>query len=312
MNIPVPPLFLFEHELSRYEVMDGQQRVNTVLEFYRNELKLTGLESWAALNGLTRAKCPEKIRRGLDRRRLSAVVLLTESSGELPGGAEKLRQQVFERLNTGGQTLNPQELRNATFEGPFNDLIVELAGEALFNDAWEIPRYDDHYDKERNLISAELASNKLFQRMGDCEIVLRFFAFREVKNIKGSVRAMLDKCMDTNRYADPRAIDASRTSFMSALELAIAIFGKRTFQIKNDKGRWVHSKPVFDALMIASERLLPHAGRLIRNKKGIFEEFQGRLTGSPDFYDTLIGKANTAQSIKDRLQLMHDLLDQFK
>src|SRR5437762_9269499 len=43
MNIPIPPVFLYEYDLNRYEVMDGQQRLNAVLDFYDNTLVLTGL-----------------------------------------------------------------------------------------------------------------------------------------------------------------------------------------------------------------------------------------------------------------------------
>src|SRR5437879_5416922 len=80
MNIPVPPVFLYESDLSRYEVMDGQQRLNAIIEFYDNELKLSGLQTWAVLNGLTYSQCPPRIKSGLDRRRISANVLLAESA----------------------------------------------------------------------------------------------------------------------------------------------------------------------------------------------------------------------------------------
>src|SRR5580658_1765130 len=53
LNIPIPTLFLFEHELSRYEVMDGQQRINAVTEFYADNYALAGLEEWTELNGIT-------------------------------------------------------------------------------------------------------------------------------------------------------------------------------------------------------------------------------------------------------------------
>src|SRR4051812_15095269 len=76
MNIPVPPVFLYETDLSRYEVMDGQQRLNTIVEFYDNQLRLSGLEIWSPLNGLTFQQCPPRIKSGLDRRRISANVLL--------------------------------------------------------------------------------------------------------------------------------------------------------------------------------------------------------------------------------------------
>jgi hypothetical protein len=49
MNIPVPPIFLFENELNQYEVMDGQQRLNAITEFYNNEFKLSGLKVWGRI-----------------------------------------------------------------------------------------------------------------------------------------------------------------------------------------------------------------------------------------------------------------------
>ena len=44
MNVPVPPIFLYEASISRYEVMDGQQRLNAIVEFLENEFALSGLE----------------------------------------------------------------------------------------------------------------------------------------------------------------------------------------------------------------------------------------------------------------------------
>jgi len=194
MNIPVPPVFLYETDLNRYEVMDGQQRLNTILEFYDNNLALKGLDTWSVLNGRTYSKCPPRIQRGLDRRRISANVLLAENIRDTKH-ADFIRRTVFERLNTGGQQLNHQELRNSLYSGPLNELLLELAGNRLFDEIWGIPPYEDHYRKEEGYISAELADNKLFRRMKDCEIVLRFFAFRNVEAIKGSVRSILDNFM---------------------------------------------------------------------------------------------------------------------
>jgi len=189
MNVPVPPVFLYEHDLSRYEVMDGQQRLNTIVEFYSNRLKLSGLEEWDGLNGRTYADLPPRLQKGLDRRRISATVLMADS----PIAKDKvriLRRVVFERLNTGGQSLNAQELRNCLYSGGFNDLIVELAKDRLFNEMWGIPPYEENFLGDS--ISPELSMNSLFKRMGDCEIILRFFAFLETSRIRGSIRSILD------------------------------------------------------------------------------------------------------------------------
>ena len=67
MNVPIPPVFLYEVNLSRYEVMDGQQRLNAILEFYENTLTLTGLAECAVLNGFRYSDCPPLIQRALAR-----------------------------------------------------------------------------------------------------------------------------------------------------------------------------------------------------------------------------------------------------
>src|SRR5258708_11268666 len=68
LNVPVPPVFLYEWDLSRYEVMDGQQRLNSIVDFYDNLYPLKGLEKWAELNGSRYGELPQTLQRGLDRR----------------------------------------------------------------------------------------------------------------------------------------------------------------------------------------------------------------------------------------------------
>src|ERR1039457_4400675 len=119
LNVPIPPVFLYEWDLSRYEVMDGQQRLNSIVDFYGNLYPLSGLEKWSELNGLRYRELPKTLQRGLDRRRISVTVLLV--GGTVENGPDKgdVRKLVFERLNTGGQHLNAQELRNCLYGGPF-------------------------------------------------------------------------------------------------------------------------------------------------------------------------------------------------
>ena len=119
--------------------MDGQQRLNSIVGFYKNSFALKGLERWDDLNGLRYRDLPETLRRGLDRRRLSATVLLIEGTKQQSPQQNDVRKLVFERLNTGGQNLNPQELRNCLYAGKFNDLLIKLSRDRQFRSIWEIP-----------------------------------------------------------------------------------------------------------------------------------------------------------------------------
>jgi len=309
MNIPIPPIFLYETDLGRYEVMDGQQRLNAIIEFYENDLKLRGLDTWTELNGYTFKRCPPRIQRGLDRRRISATVLLAENIS-IHGNGDSIRREVFERLNTGGASLNAQELRNSLYSGDFNDLIIKLAGGRLFDEIWGIPPYEDHYDRNENFISPELAENEYFQRMKDCEIVLRFFALRRADKIRGSMRNILDTCMSDYLAISSSELADCEETFVECLQIAHDIFGAKTFKIKNDKGRLQRSIPLYDAVMVAVDRLRTSAMRMVKAKHKIAAEFD-RLMSDTDTYEIIVGKPNTADAVKSRLNVIYTLLKKY-
>jgi hypothetical protein len=227
-----------------------------------------------------------------------------------------LRRVVFERLNTGGQSLNPQELRNCLYAGGFNDLVVDLVKNRLFNELWNIPPYEDNVIEES--ISADLAANSLFKRMGDCEIVLRFFAFLENKHIKGAIRTILDKCMERHvedwndeKYA------VYKDRFLTRIDLAYQVFGKSAFEIVTKRKTSVpgvvaisdkHSQPLFDAVMVSLDRLYDFKDFLISKRKLISKEFKSKLESDDDFYALIVGRANTAAAVKERIDAVENLL----
>jgi hypothetical protein len=298
MNLPVPPVFLFEVDYNRYEVIDGQQRLSAISGFYDNQYKLTGLERWPGLNNRKYVDLPPIVQRGLDRRRISAVVLLVESLS-IEERRHDVRRLMFERLNTGGQNLNAQELRNCLYSGPFNDMLLHLAAQPLFNDIWEIPRYEDNIRSGH--ISSTLATNKRFQRMQDCEIVLRFFAFRKRSNIKGAVRKMLDRFMEDHLNVSKEEVEEFKTTFISCLEIAHKIFGEETFRLPSDGAKkGTLSQPLYDAVMIAIDRLYPQRERLLARANELKRRLEAALRDD-DFYELVVGRANTADAIKKRL-----------
>jgi hypothetical protein len=299
MNLPVPPIFLFESEYNRYEVMDGQQRLSSILAFYQNRLKLTGLEHWRELQGKQYSDLPPKLQRGLDRRRISAVVLQTPLASTRNA---ELRQIVFERLNTGGQRLNAQELRNCLYSSSFATLLVELAGNPTFNDLCDIPRYADHFVGGN--VSSELAENTLFKRMIDCELVLRFFAFRNVRAIKGSVKSILDKSMEINASLTDDELMQFREDFNLRVDLAFQLFGTNAFKLPTlDDKKASLSEPYYDAVMVACDRLFDRRHALLKEKIKLRDELKKQLL-KPENRELVVGKANTADAIKKRLDFV--------
>lgn len=295
MNLPIPPVFLFEPEYNRYEVMDGQQRLSSIVALYDNKLKLTGLESWGELNGKYWYELPEVIRRGLDRRRMSAVVL----RGNQTEKDEELRRIVFERLNTGGQKLNAQELRNCIYSGPFAGLIERLAGFTTFNDLWEIPRYEDHYRNDR--VDSTLAENSTFKRMQDCELVLRFFALRDKKNIKGSMKSILDDFMEKNRNPGDDVLEDMAEAFESRILLAQELLGDDAFKLRDKL-----SIPYYDSIIIACDKEFGRGDELVAQKARLQAKLE-RMAAIEENHALITGKANTADAIKSRLDLVQSV-----
>jgi len=294
MNVPIPPIFLLEWEYGRYEVMDGQQRLDAVISFYANEYKLTGMKYWTELNGLSYNQFLPLVRRALDRRRISATTIMTES---VVNDDDKLdlRRLVFERLNTGGMKLNSQEIRNCIYSSKFNNLIVDLSGNEMFTKAWNIPSHSDNISEGK--ITDKLSKNTLFRRMGDCEIVLRFFALFESKHIKGSLKTMMDGAMNRRLYITDDEIKDLQESFINSLELTNEVFGEKMFQITDSTtGKSTQSINFYDAITVIFHDLRSKSDEIIEKKEEILELVQN-LIALPENYENLVNRRGSSTEI---------------
>jgi hypothetical protein len=142
--------------------------------------------------------------------------------------------------------------------------------------------------------------------MIDCQIVLRFFAFRESEYVSGSVRSMLDSCMKRNRLADKRSVRIFKGLFETRLSFVNDTFGQHAFRLPESmNGRL--SRPLFDALMVASDRMWTSAGLLKRNKTRARAALTA-LIENPRNYAAIVGRANTAKAILHRIALVERAL----
>lgn len=301
MNVPVPPVFLYEKCLGRFEVMDGQQRLNTISEFLSGSFALEGLDIWQALNGRTYSELPPLIRRGIERAKLSAITLMSDSSSVEEDNLD-LRAQVFERLNTGGERLNAQELRNSLYSGSFNDLLVELSSLPAFTEAWDIPDHDEN-TRGDGTVSDKLRRNIIYKRMTDVEIVLRFFAFRETDKISGAVRVMLDSTMKRYRHCSEEERSRLKALFEGALSLCVAVFGTQVFRLppaEIDKKPKL-SRALYDAEMIAMSFQIDNVESVLANKERIRDAVLALAAPQSIDYPLMVGRANTASASKERI-----------
>lgn len=304
MNVPVPPVFLYEQGIGQFEVMDGQQRLNAIVEFLENRFELSGLKTWPALNGRRFSDLPPSIKRGLERAKVSAITLTSDTSDTSVNSLD-LRAQVFERLNTGGERLNAQELRNSLYSSRFNKLIIELSKEPKFTEAWEIPNHEDNVLDDGSLTEA-LENNKLFKRMADVEIVLRFFAFKEPDLISGSVRSMLDNTMVRYRKSEDDELEQLKSEFLRALDLCVKVFRKDVFRIPRGEGRKKPqlSRPFFDAQMVVMHQLADQRKQILKYANSIRKAVLSLPASDSDKYELMVGRANTAAAVRERIDVV--------
>lgn len=115
LEMPVPPIFVIETENGVYELIDGLQRISSYLHFRgeklgdenRESLVLNGCDIVEELNGLSYDELPKTLQIKIKRSFVRMEVIKKESE-------KSLKYHMFKRLNTGGELLSDQEIRNCT------------------------------------------------------------------------------------------------------------------------------------------------------------------------------------------------------
>lgn len=307
INLPVPPVFLYEKDFNSYEVMDGQQRITAINDFYNNKFALQGLQYWPELNGRHYHSLPSLVKAGIDRRSISIIVMLKESAPQ-DEEALFLRQIVFERLNTGGIELERQEIRNALFPGIFNDLLVELSRHPCIRRSWDLPEF--HVD-EMSSGNRKLTESPFFQKMEDVELILRFFALRHADHYTRGMQGFLDLYMMRASRFDSEVVKALREEFINTIETANRVYGDvlfRPYDVKLEKWSDRPQKAFFDAVMVAISRNIHLADKMEEKRDKILTEtiqlFRTHEAG------TFTGRGNTKSDVQNRINLMSNMIDE--
>lgn len=262
LRIPLPAFYLDASNENEWLVIDGHQRLTAIYKFmYLGELKLSKLEFWQDYNGKTFDDLPRPLQRRLEETQLT-FFLVRE------GTPDRVKFNIFKRINTGGVALSRQEIRHALNQGHSTELLKELAKTSEFQTA---------VDNSVKPI-----------RMTDRECILRYLAFKLRSPSEYSARDDLDSFLNEQMQqinqrgeTDPRFLDELRRDFRRTMKAARRIFGDWAFRkyMPQTTRRPQVSKALFEAwsvnLDILSDREI---NTLFECKDELMERFSSLMT----------------------------------
>lgn len=224
LRIPLPAFYFDATDEDKWLVIDGLQRVSTLREFAVDKsLKLQELEFFPELNKCSYDRLPRTFQRRIDETVINVYLVN-------PSTPENVKFNIFKRINTGGLTLEPQEIRNALFQGQATDFLQKCAKMECF-------------------IKATAGSIKC-ERMLDREFILRYVAFcyLDLELYNGNIDEFLNEGMKFLNHADISEIKKIQNEFVFVMNAVFAVMGNNSFRkICVDGRRRPINKVIFES-----------------------------------------------------------------
>jgi hypothetical protein len=285
-GLPVPSVFFYVDEKNKNLVIDGQQRILSVvfyMEGYFGRESTQGKRHVFRLTGLDE-KSPYVNRRFVDleeqdQRKLKQSVLRAVNIRQLnPTGEGTSAYHIFERLNTGGTPLKPQEIRNCVFKGALSQMLREA-----------------NRDKNWRTI---LGKKTLDKHQKDVEMVLRLFALvGAVDTYEKPMKEYLNKAM--KKHGDGKSKKAERffAQFPKATALVAARLGEKPFHLRGPL-----NSSALDAVMVV---LLENLSEV---KAAELADRYNALRTRAEFRDLTLLATTDTNILKSRIELARQVL----
>lgn len=273
LGLPVPGIFLVKEPSGRFLVLDGHQRLHSLHSYYEGviqgvEYRLDGVQ--ARFRGKRYRDLDVEDRRRLDDSIIHATVIRQDE----PTEDQSSIYMIFERLNTGGVNLQPQEIRVALYHGELVRVLRTLN---------EDPSWRTLYGKKS-------------KRLKDMEMILRFFAFFYHSHAyRSPMKDFLNRYMASNRnLARQKKTDLEKVFLGTASVLATAV-GPRAFR----PVRAVNAA-VIDSVMTGLARRMARGP--ISNKTRLAEKYEALLMNK-GYRDAVETGTSQEANVETRLRL---------
>lgn len=277
LGIPVPSLFMATNNDGTWEVIDGVQRLSSIINFAADvissarkkinreiPLSLCNLKKLESFNGLKFPELPRSLQIDFLLKPIKITTLSDKSD-------KSVRFDLFERLNTGGIKLSDQEIRSCIYRGRFNDFIKGLSENPSFNSVIKLSKSSENDGTKE-------------------ELILRFFAYLNYRDaFEHSVVGFLNEYME---------IASSNFDYKNNERIFCKTFeelAKLEYGIVKTKTRSITSIVLFEAVSVGAAEAIKERGKININ------DFY-KWVSNKKFNNLITGATNTKSRVNSRIE----------
>lgn len=290
LKLPLPIFYFDVKNPDKWIVVDGLQRLSTIKKFIVDKkLKLHNLEFLNELEDKSYEDLERSFKRVIDETQINTYQIEAQTP-------TKVRYSIFHRINTGGLTLNAQEIRQAlNQEGKGVEFLKEMTEEEIF----------------KRVVG--LKSNRMLDR----ELILRFIAF-SLPNYNdlmfNNMGELLDKSMENlDIIKDKNRLNNLKNKFLGTLEFTEKILGKGhrfSRSMVNDKKTKSLNRSLFDVITVSFSKI-EDKNKFLSKKMLFLKKFMKLLKDEQSSFTKAITEGTSSKkAIETRFKIMNKLIEE--
>lgn len=295
LRLPLPIFYFDVSDDNKWIVIDGLQRLSTFKKFIvEDKLRLSNLEFLTELNGKKYSELGRSIERIIEETQINTYQIEPQTPKEV-------RYSIFNRINTGGLTLNSQEIRQALNQKNNGvRYLKEIVEDDIFKEIVKIKT----------------------QRMLDRELVLRYIAFKlnsyeEFYKKEIELSKFLDKTMELIDQEDftEEQFNRLKEEFFESLKFLSIIFEVGTLfnkKIVDETKTATLNRSLFEIWTVLISNLTNEEKEKIYKNRELLKKKYKELLRSVEFEEAVTKGTNSRKSVKTRFEKLSFLLEEIK
>lgn len=292
MGLPLPIFYFNQDKMGRLIVVDGRQRLTALFEFMSDDWSLKGLRVLHELNGKKFSDLDPIVQSQIEDYQIQAHVIQ-------PPTPDRIKFDIFDRVNRAGTQLNKQEIRNALYQGKSTSLLKKVVETDIFEKATEKAFVRNPRMKDKYIVLRYIAFHLYFEKK---------LSFNEIIYVyKNDIDELLGITMDyINNLNDSEVMELYEL-IINSLEKTTDILGENAFRLVRSNGsRSPINMNVFEVVMYLMSKV--DIEKYEKNKTLLYKV--NKLKSTAEFLDSIGNHRDNWVKVERRFSMMDKLLEE--